>query len=36
MKTYIWVITANHFSIGHLMAQAVSRLIGINWHVQHI
>lgn len=36
MKTYIWVITSYHFSIWHLMTQAVCRFIWIDWHVQHV
>lgn len=35
-NTYIWVITSNHFSIRHLMAQAVGGLIGVNRHVQNV
>lgn len=34
--SYIWVVTANHLPIGDLVAEAVSRLIGIHRHVQYI
>lgn len=36
LSTYIWVITSNHLSIGHLMTQAVGGLIGVNRHVQNV
>lgn len=34
--THISVITANHLSIGDLVAQAVCWLVRVHWHVQHI
>ena len=34
--TYVMVVAANHFSVGHLMTEAVRRLIGVDGHVKHI
>lgn len=36
VKTYIRIVTANHFAIGHLVAQAISGFVRVNWHIQHI
>ena len=35
-STHILVITANHFSIRHLMAKTVGGLVGVNRHVKYI
>ena len=34
--THILVVTANHFTIGDLVAEAVGGFIGVNWHVEYI
>ena len=34
--THVWIITANHFTIRHLMAEAVGGLVWIYRHIQNI
>lgn len=35
-ETYVSVVTADHLTIGDLVAQAVGGLVGVHGHVQHI
>lgn len=39
MKPLYWtirVITTNHLPVGHLMAETIRGLVGVDGHVQHI
>lgn len=35
-RTHVWVVTADHLPVGHLVAQAVGGLIRVHGHVQHV
>lgn len=34
--THVWVVTADHLPVGHLVAQAVRGLVRVHGHVQHV
>lgn len=35
-RTHVGVIASDHLPVGHLVAEAVRRLVGIHRHVQHV
>ena len=36
LHTHILIVTANHFTIGNLVAETVGRFIRVNRHVKYI
>ena len=35
-STHIGIVTTNHLPITDLMTETISRLVRINWHVEHV
>ena len=34
--TYVGVVAADHLAVGHLVAETVRWLVGIDWHVKYV